>query len=241
MQLLFNVVLQKPDWLNMDKIMQVEDEYSFKSTFYWIVNKGKVNSRMVNADYNVGSAKMKGVLDDISKKGWDNGLHKSVSDDNFNTELKKLGIPAKGNRYHYLRFSLPNGFNEIEKAGLQFDSSLGFAETCGFRNSYGQPFQPFNIKERRPYKFVEAPLHIMDGTFQRYMKIPVNETAERAIAFMEANKQNCTFSILWHNTFFTEHKYKGYLDEYKKILAYLYESKFTCKTQQQIIDEYLVA
>ena len=73
-------------------------------------------------------------------------------------------------------------------AVLKVDCSLGFAETPGFRNSYGQPFLPYNLSEDRPYRFVEVPLNIMDGTFQRYMKVPVKETATRVIDFFEKNK-----------------------------------------------------
>jgi hypothetical protein len=56
-RLLFNAAIQKPDWLNMDKIMSLHDEYSFKSTFFWLANQGRINRRMVNADYDVRSGK----------------------------------------------------------------------------------------------------------------------------------------------------------------------------------------
>jgi len=240
LKLLFNVVTRNPDWLNMDKIMNMEDEYSFKSTFYWLVNKGTVNKRMTNSDYDINSKVIRRKLDYVSSKGWENGLHKSVSTERMSEEIEKLELHVIGNRYHYLRFTLPNDFNEIEKSGILFDTSLGFAEAYGFRNSYGLPFQPYSCKERRKYKFIEVPLNIMDGTFQRYMKVPCEDTANRAISFFEKNKENCLFSVLWHNTFFTNYKYAGYLNEYKKILEYFYHSKSKCFTQQQIINEYLI-
>lgn len=41
LKLLFHVAIGKPDWLNMDYIMNLESEYDVKSTFFWIVKKGK--------------------------------------------------------------------------------------------------------------------------------------------------------------------------------------------------------
>jgi hypothetical protein len=143
-----------------------------------------------------------------------------------------------GNRYHYLKFNLPNGYDNIEESGLKLDASLGFAEHYGFRNGYGYPFHPYNISKNDKYSFLEVPLNIMDGTFQRYMKVPIEKTADTIIDFLETNNQNALLSILWHNTFFSNYKYKGYLKEYKKILKYLYDSKFHNINQSEIIREF---
>lgn len=237
-QLAFHAVIRRPDWLNMDKIMKVESEYDVKSTFFWLVNKDKVNARMTNSDYHIRSSSIQKIIQSIEEKGWENGLHKSISSDSFRTELNRLGVTVSGNRFHYLRFSLPEGYDEIEKSELKFDASLGFAESFGFRNSYGLPFMPYHLKEQKQYSFVEVPLNVMDGTFHRYMNLPVNQTAESVIRFVEKNKTDCILSILWHNTFFTNYKYKGYLEEYKKLLAYFYENNIKSVNMNEIIDEY---
>ncbi|TAL62900.1 MAG: hypothetical protein EPN85_01585 [Bacteroidetes bacterium] len=240
-KLLANAVMSRPDWLNMDKIMKIESEYDFRSTFFWIVSKGKVNERSVNADYDIQSPAIQNSIKQIGDNGSSNGLHKSISPDTLKIEIEKSGFNPVSNRYHYLKFNLPQAWDDIENAKLQLDASLGFAEMHGFRNSYGLPFQPYNFETRKSYSFIEAPLNVMDGTFQRYMKLPVKETAKSVITFFEKNEQNCLHSVLWHNTFFTDHKYAGYLGEYKKILDYLYERKFQCLTDRQIINEYLKA
>jgi hypothetical protein len=237
--LILNVLIQKPDWLNMDLIMKIEDEYSFKSAFFWIVNQGRVNQRLVNADYDIRSRKIQSKLQHLQNSGWENGLHKSVSENTFKEEIDKLGFVPEGNRFHYLKFNLPLAFDEIEASGIRMDGSVGFAEAYGFRNSYGLPFRPYNFKTSLPYNFVEVPLNIMDGTFQRYMKVPVSQTFPLIIDFIEKNKYNCLLSVLWHNTFFTHYKYKGYLDVYKQLLSYFYENKFGCVNPVQITKEFL--
>ncbi|MDI1353360.1 MAG: hypothetical protein PSX36_00485 [bacterium] len=238
LKLFANVVLQHPGWLNMDLIMDLESEYDFKSTFYWLVNKGRIDKRQTNADYTISSGEMQKVYRRVEERGFENGLHKSISSDDFVTELGKLPSKVSGNRFHYLKFNVPDAYQNIESSGLKLDASLGFAEHHGFRNSYGYPFSPYNFEKNTVHSFVEVPLNIMDGSFQRYKGIPVEKTANTVIAFLETNKQNCLLSLLWHNTFFSNYKYRGYRNEYIKILQYLRESSFININQSGIIREF---
>lgn len=238
-RLLMNVGMSRPDWLNIDKIMALESEYDLRSTFFWIVNKGKAGE-LENADYDFSSGKIQRLIKKVEETGFENGLHKSISSDTFQQELDRFEKRPVSNRYHYLKFSLPQGFDVIEQAGLKLDASLGFAETIGFRNSYGQPYNPFNVKERRAYSFVEVPLHVMDRTFFQYEKMSPKEAKKQVIDFFERNNQNCVLSVLWHNNFFTNYKFKGYLDLYKSILLYIRENNFTTITQEELLTNYLI-
>jgi hypothetical protein len=238
-ELLLNAVLQRPDWFTIDKIMEIEDEYSFKSTFFWLVNQGRINKREVNADYSISNNKVQTAIQQSTLAGWEQGLHKSISLQTYIEELTKLSLKVKSNRNHYLKFTLPSLYENIESSGLKMDASLGFAESFGFRNSYGLPFVPYNLKERKSFSFVEVPLNVMDTSLHKYMQVPVIETARTVIDFLESNNYNSVISILWHNNYFTSYKFGGYLEQYKKILAFLYESKWPCINTSEIIAEYL--
>ena len=239
LQLIWNVILQQPDWLNMDKIMKLESEYDFKSTFFWLVNKGKTKDGLRNGDYHVTEKSIQSIQKQITDNGFINGLHKSISTDSFETELSKIPGVAS-NRNHYLKMQLPHHYKEIEKSGLKLDTTLGFAEQHGFRNSYGLPFTPYNLENDRPYSFVEAPLHIMDGTFQKYYRWNLSQTSNAIGDFIEKNRYNCVLTFLWHNTFFTQHKFKGYLEIYRSILTILKEMEIRSITPTEIISEYSI-
>ncbi len=238
--LLIKHAINKPNWFNIDQIINIHNEYDLKSTFFWIANKGKVNSRIVNADYDISQKKIINETIKINSKGFENGIHKSASAQSFKEEMLKLPFQAKINRYHYLKFNLPDAYFELEKAGILLDSSLGFAESYGFRNSYGQAFQPYNFKEDRPFNFIEVPLNVMDRTFYNYTKEPTKNVSKKVIDFLDQNQFNCTLSLLWHNNFFNSFKYKGYLEEYKKIIGYLYESNLKSISSNEIINKYLI-
>jgi hypothetical protein len=240
-QIILKNLFIKPHWFNVDKIMKIENEYDFKSTFYWLVNSGVSPDGIKNSDYNINSPKVISTILNIKNKGWENGIHKSANAESFTEEMNKLPLKIVGNRYHFLKFNVKNDFQKIENAGIQFDSSLGFAEDFGFRNSYGLPYQPYNFYKRKAYSFIECPLHVMDTTFQGYQKKDGNYMLEQTKKFLLQNQNNAIISVLWHNNFISDYKYKDYFITFKKMLAYFYESDFKCITQSEIIKQFLVA
>lgn len=233
LKLVMNQLMQRPDWTNIDRIVNLHDEHDVKSTFFWLATQNvNPDNGVKNADYTTAH------IAKLSKLTHSNGLHKSASAHSFKEELAMLPFDTKLNRYHFLKFSVPQVWNTLDEAGIAFDASLGFAEHYGFRNSYGQPFKPYNTATGGTHNFVEVPLNIMDGTLARYMNVPLNKTADSIINFIEANKENCILSLLWHNTHFTQYKYGGYLAEYKKVLLYMKESGLHSITPTEILAEY---
>ncbi|MBK8698074.1 MAG: hypothetical protein IPN29_00150 [Saprospiraceae bacterium] len=216
--LVYQFLAGKADWINMDVINKMHDDYGIKHSYFWIVNQIRAHE-IKNADYSLAELKKH------SSTCHSNGLHKSSSFSTHKEELAMLPFNSHSNRNHFLRFVLPIHWEELAASGLKVDCSLGFAEHFGFRNSYGFPFRPYDPKRKTAYPFIEVPLQVMDSTFRNYMQIPTHETADTIIRFLEKNSNHCILSILWHNTFFTNVKYKGYRAEYAKILAYLMEKK----------------
>ena len=237
-KIMFSNLLVKPQWLNMDKIMQIESEYDFKSTFYWLVNKGITADGYKNSDYDFNSERVQAQFKAVAEKGWENGLHKSISSESFDAELAKYGEMPLGNRYHFLKFRPLDDFMKIQQSGLKFDTSLGFAEEIGFRNNYGLPYHPYDFKQKKAFDFVECPLHVMDTTLHHYQKMTAKEAYCKIISFVEKNAQDAVISVLWHNNYFTPYKYGTYFKLYKDLLAYFYEHQFEGITQQEIIEQY---
>ena len=220
-------------WKNIDKIVKINDMYDIKSTFFWLVNKGKSKNGLENADYNISD--VEDVIKLVNESSNVNGLHKSSFDMSIDEELKKGKFENKYNRYHYLKFLPHEHYKEISNSSLNFDSSLGFAEQCGFRNSYGKSFQPFDIKNVKPYDFIETPLQLMDRTFHKYMNVEVDSIGNRIIDMYQQNPKNCDISLLWHNNYFTDFKYGTFIKEYKKVAEFIYESKIECVTPNDLV------
>ena len=233
-------VIQKPQWLNMDRIMKIESEYDFKSTFFWLAEAGHTINGLKNSDYEIKGTKVLNEMKNIVDRGWYNGIHKSIGSTTFASELEKLPKIVQSNRYHYLYFDVQRGMKEVNSAGLRFDSSIGWADCMGYRNSYGLPVQLFNVDDRKPYAFVECPLTFMDTTYHFYQKKTANQFAMDVISFVEKNSAECVLSLLFHNNYISEYKFGDYLTAFKKILAYFYENQFTCITQEEVVKEFYV-
>ena len=208
---------------NISKLLEYHRQYGIKSTFFFIPYKGKGRYGIQNADYNI--IEETELINSILSLGHSVGLHKSSKTSSLNDELAILPFDTNYNRYHFLSHQPHEDWDQLEAAGITTDASLGFAEHIGFRNSYGQPFHPYNYKTKQAFRFLEVPLTIMDGTLWNYMKISPDDLARRVINFCEKNKTDCLISVLWHNTSLTDHPYPGLLRGFIEILDYMAESE----------------
>lgn len=213
--------LTKPAWYNILDIVDIEKRNHAKSTFFWLTERGRLDARRVNADYDISSPSIRKLMDGVEKAGFENGLHKSLSSTTFQQEFDKLNLSDKYNRYHYLSFSIPETYKIWTDAGLAVDCSLGYAEHFGFRNGYGLPFFPFDLTSKTTVPVLEVPLHLMDGTFSKYKNLSAEKAYQDIVTFLEKNKEHAVISILWHNSHFTDFKYVGYPDLYVRLLQWI--------------------
>jgi hypothetical protein len=109
-----------------------------------------------------------------------------------------------------------------ERAALQYDATLGYAEHGGYRNQFSYPYHPYNHEADRPYRFLELSTVIMDATLGGYRELP----AERAWQVIEAwlkrtrARRGC-ITLLWHNVW--DGIFPGYFDLYPRILAWIHD------------------
>ena len=122
---------------------------------------------------------------------------------------------------------------------LKMDASLGYAEVIGYRNGYSLPFIPFDLEKGRASSFIEVPLAIMDVTLSRYQKLEDKEAITCIQDFIKENNKNSIISILWHNSHFSNIKYRGYGTVYKHILNYASECKISSVQSDSLINSYL--
>jgi len=236
--LIFNYFFGKRHTRNIDKIMQIDNEYDLKATFFWLVqNEYDHNNQIENGDYKIASKYIQNYISTIDKApNFENGLHKSSNATSINKELGLNQLIHTSNRYHYLKFNPKEDYKKIANSKLILDTSLGFAEQIGFRNSFGLPFAPYDFDNNSTYNFLEVPLHIMDTTFFTYQKMNATKMEDVILHFLEQNKENALLTILWHNDSFSSVKFAERLKIFKRICAYLYENKIESVLPQDILN-----
>ena len=204
-----------------DLIMDISEYHGLKSTFFFIADH---SAGLIDGVYNIDHPLIRNLLRKIHQRGHDIGLHPSYNtyQDPIQTKrefesLKKVCMEEKidqviwGGRQHYLRWETPTTFQNLEEAGVSYDTSLAFADHAGFRCGVCYQFPTFNVRSRESLALYEHPLIVMDRTVldKHYMNLGVEgETSLRAI---EQYKDQCRmfdgdFTLLWHNNRFVDER-----------------------------------
>lgn len=198
-------------WNNLPGVIQTAEKYGAKATFFFLPSNQRYNGHP-NADYDLTQLKYQELAQRVADQGHEVALHGSFGTTNDLIQLKsdraKLPLQAQGNRFHYLCYQPETTPLVLEQSNLKYDSTLGFAEHFGFRNSYCQPFYPFDFKNKRAHTYQELPLLLMDNTL--YNRNYLNLKPEQALAqiqpvIAEVKKFNGLFTLLWHNENFSKY------------------------------------
>ena len=118
-----------------------------------------------------------------------------------------------------------------------YDTSLGYADREGFRNSYCLPFRPYNHQEDRMYDTWEIPLTVMDVTLFQYRKLKFDQALCSVRELLkEVNKFQGVFVLLWHNGQNDEFLMPGISQFYLDLLAAIAEREPENLQGPQIIE-----
>ncbi len=154
----------------------------------------------------------------VRAAGGEVGLHASFAsaDDGeaLVAELARLRAEVGdvcGVRFHYLRFRYHETVRWLERAGVDYDASLGFSEAPGFAAGLARPFRPYLVGEERPARLLLLPLAVMDTTLHGHLGLDAAEAVERAMGVLGAVREaGGRASLLWHNTFLADDRAPGY-------------------------------
>ena len=207
---------------NFQDIMELEEKYGAKSTFFFMAEHSD------EQDYSYNIEDLEQEIGKIVDRGWEIGLHGGcssyLSQEEMREKKKRLekvgGKSVNGYRNHYLRFRTPDTWQFLSDAGFQYDTTFGYADCVGFRNGMCHPFKPFNRITRSEIDILEIPLTIMDCTLESYMRLDAGNAWEITHRLIDATKRcHGVITILWHNTYMEGE----WLKFYEKIMRYCKE------------------
>lgn len=199
-----------------DWIMDMSERYGLTSAFYFIC--GRTAPRL-DADYEPEHPAIRKLMRCIHQRGHEIGLHPSYNTyqtpDAIAGEARRLravaqheGIeqPEWGGRMHFLRWEHPTTLRAWNEAGMDYDSTLSYADRPGFRCGTCFEYPAFDPVAQQMLKLRIRPLVAMECTVMasRYMGLG---TGEAAFSKFKQLKDACRsvhgcFTLLWHNTQF---------------------------------------
>jgi len=237
----FEAKLDKDPYNNLSCIMDLENKYGFKSSFYFM--SGGNTER--DASYSINDSYVSSLIKTLQEKGFEIGLHPSFdSYNNFqilNLEKEKLEKVTKnaifGGRQHYLRWKSPDTWRILEKAGLKYDTTLTFADHEGFRCGIYFPYKPFDVLKNRGLDIWELPLTVMDRSLFNYQNLTPQKGFQRIKNLINTTKKyNGLFVLLWHNSSLDPIELPGWIKTYERTMEYLGKQNAFNDTAQGIIN-----
>lgn len=238
----------RPDaWDNLEAVAAAVAGYGARSTFFILPEHQPGADGTPNADHRL-TPQLRERLHELQQQDHEIGLHASIGTatdlHSFLAEKEnRLGLAVAGNRFHYLRWEprqTPALLEAAVETGLKYDSTLGFAEHFGFRNSYCQPFYLFNFATGTEHAFLEISLNVMDVTLHHpnYLQLRAEEILPTLQPmFAEIEKFGGVATILWHNDHFDPANTITGPEQFTEIMRHLQQCGAAFLTGSQIVAE----
>ncbi len=202
-------------------IAAAEEKYNARSSFQFVAR----GTSSVDPTYRIASDTLKTELRALNARGWEICLHGSYASSRVADALaqekrlleKTLGAPVWGQRHHYLNFYPPQLFEQVARAGLQYDLSVGYNDRSGARAGTLFPYRPFG------YAFWEIPFVLMDTTLATTYRLSAAEAETHAKRVLRqlVDAGGCA-AIIWHAEQSSGVLDPGYERVYENLLEWIY-------------------
>jgi hypothetical protein len=194
-----------------DFLMDVSERHGLTSAFYFLAAAGTASPH--DPPYTLAHPWIRALLRRVHRRGHEVGFHAGFGThrdaERTSREFERLRDAAAregmrqetwGGRQHYLLWENPETWSNWDRAGLDYDTTLGHADRIGFRAGTCHAFRTFHLLERRTLQLRERPFQVMDGTLFQYMGLSPDAALEQVLVLVrQCRRYGGTFSLLWHN------------------------------------------
>jgi len=192
-------------------LMDVSDAAGARSAFYF---QPLGTDPLRDAYYDLSDPWLGGLMRRIHERGHEVGIHPTYTSyrepeqiveqvTRLRAECERLEIEQErwGGRQHFLRWENPTTWQAWADAGLDYDSTVGFADRVGFRAGACREYAAFNLRTRSRLALRERPLVIMEGSLFDYEGASLEQAREKIWELREKCRAMAgDFTLLWHNS-----------------------------------------
>ena len=189
----------------LPRLLQRERSAKVGATYFFIAKR----YHRRDANYRINNPNVISLMKSIEREGMEVALHGSYCSldrlDGLAVELRLMRqqhFHARGNRQHWLRFTLERLIPAVEGSGALYDASLGW-DNCGFRAGACFAFPPYNFEFERAAAFLEIPLAVMEIGLVTSGS-PEKTWFDQVARVLSSSRQygRGGISLLWHPTAF---------------------------------------
>ncbi len=137
--------------------------------------------------------------------------------------LEKItGTSIIKSRQHFLKLAFPNTYQNLMKAEIREDYSIGYAAEIGFRASTAHDFLWFDLSENEITSLRLFPFQVMDVTLKQYKAWTPEEALEEVKPIVDVCREvDGCFCSLWHNSSFSKMEgWTGWDKMYESLIQY---------------------
>jgi hypothetical protein len=207
-------------WLN-----QLHQENNLQPVYFFLVaEKNGIYDKNILPD----TSAMWKLVNHHAKK-YAVGLHPSWQTGDDNTLLKKEkelleAMSANAitrSRQHYIRFNLPEGYQQLITAGITDDYSMGYGSMNGFRASVASSFYWYDLEKEVQTSLRIHPFCFMDANaYYEQKQDPLTSLNELQHYFAVCKKVNGPLITIWHNNFLgTAEEFVEWRKMYEQFIA----------------------
>ena len=176
----FNI--KKDPFDTFQQIINIRKEKNIKTIFFFLIGDYTTFDTNVSASKNKFRLLIKEMVDYALV-----GLHPSYFTMTNASLLKKeklrlegiINMPIQRSRQHYLRFSLPETYQNLIDLEVEEDYSMGYASNIGFRAGTCTPFYFYDLDFEIQTPLKVFPFALMDTTLNDYMKLTPRQSLGR--------------------------------------------------------------
>lgn len=209
------------------EMVRVEQAFGWKSTCYFLVRNldrlDGVDRRYLD--------RLEPAVAACDEHGLEVGLHASYRSRERPDAIAKetalfkrlTGRNATGMRHHFLRSQPDRLGAQLRLAGLEYDTSIGWAARSGARAGTPYPYRLWDAVTGESGAW-ELPLFVMDRTFDKYLGLDADEAYEAAVAALEpVATAGGACALLWHPPYHHPLLADGYDVTYRRLLDWIEE------------------
>jgi hypothetical protein len=203
----------------------LHDEHQLKPLYFFLVAKenGKYDKHILPEN-----PAMKELIQTHAKK-YTIGLHPSwqSSKDVHLLEEEKVtleniaGKSVTSSRQHYIKFDLPDTYQQLINTGITEDHSMGYGSINGFRASVASSFWWYDLAENKVTSLCLQPFCFMDANCFYEEKLSAEDSfSELKNLYYSCKKINGNLITVFHNNFLGGDKtFAGWKDPYTTFIS----------------------
>ncbi|MEQ6124567.1 polysaccharide deacetylase family protein [Pseudotenacibaculum sp. MALMAid0570] len=215
--------IKKDPYNVFEKILSLSSTHKIKTIFFFLLADYTTFDTNVSASKNKFRLLIKHIADYAKV-----GLHPSYFTMKNSNMLKKekerlesiTNISTVKSRQHFLRFSLPETYQNLIDLEIEEDYSMGYASHVGFRASTCTPFYFYDLDFEIQTPLKVFPFALMDTTLNDYMGLTPKQSLGRIKdLYKEVKKVDGVFITLFHNESISGYlRWRGWQRVYETML-----------------------